>query len=561
MARAGEMRLEFWPERFAPPTARADPDAMDEMMRWAIVDRRPDAPLFEDEYPRNSDEYESIITLFHAGRRSAIDPDMPDLMLGETERDPRGQSTVPDYYALEDHMKPRYQYYLKRATDDGGVNGISGVIEPQELWNKIRGSRDQLKDIYKIFESSYENFIPGDSRRSITRLTMDSQQLCTDPYTCSFGKTPNSYEMTPDPNIVFSNTFETKHQLQTDHKLPEAYGDMVNKSMRDVADQTVKHLGEFSHQPDKLLDAVVYASKMPVANPYDEYETRRAIEFEGTSVAPEGTSKELMSIVARMGFTPADAYTLLRLMELTENDIRFKESVTPYTKLAARPNKDQTLKYISELTCKESANVQLEMKKNLREIIRSMPGPSSASAKRLLMNETIMGVTPKFVEYMTQLSKGKVPDPPDRAVALTDVRLGEQRSTGNKKGQLPTTSRGGRDTASTVRLNESRKTFNYGRVLPAEYKQRGFNGAPTADMHNSTQTAQVNGGVLPSRRDRHTTGVAEHNGDKTDFGYLNRLSKAQGHRRLNDVQLEMQNFMADTPANVRPNTIRPTTRQ
>lgn len=401
----GSMQREFFPYRFEGPTVPCDPDQIDLYQRTALTDQRPEKPLFEWEYPRNSVDSETIINLRTTGKRWLIDPDQLDLNLSEFERDPRGTQTGPDWYKFADDQRVRMGYFSKRFTDDYQIGNPSGVIEPQKMANLQRSGRDDLKDRL-VFVDSYDNMIPGNGGTYNLEFVPGRNRVNTK-LQADIGPANASFSQNTSKEQRFSNIFETRKQLQTDHLLPQSYATLVPRTMKDVADMTNRHLITLDHSPKGLLEVVLKASKIPVANPYDFIEARRNVEVSAESLfaGDHIANKELKSTLKGFKLTPMDAYVLTNLMDLTENDSRFKNSKLTFTQFKGIPDIDTKMKYIAELTAKESPNTRLEMKIKLRDLIKHSSLPASAVQRRILLEEGLVEVNPEFREYMENVSK------------------------------------------------------------------------------------------------------------------------------------------------------------
>jgi hypothetical protein len=303
--------------------------------------------------------------------------------------------------------------------------------------------------------------------------------------------------------------------------------------MADVADATVRHLISIDDSPPALLDMVVRATQFPTQNPYNLASSRRLIEYEGSSVAPENiANKELTHALQRLKITPKDASTLVGLIDLTTTDSRFKNSADTYTQFKGHPKKNDLLKYVAELTAKESASTQLEMKKNLRQIIRSSPS-TSASQKRLLMNESVMSVNPRFIEHMTAVSKGKLPVRADRRLTKEEMKTPVSSSTQvRKRTEKADGTNSKRNGVNTHKGTESRKVVNYAKQYGL--KEKGES-TTTANVTNSSSMSNKMG-KAPERIMLHDK--LQDEADRSEFGHMNRFKSGSAHKRHYEYEQE-----------------------
>ena len=152
--RYGEMPNEALAAKFEETADYNDGEgAYDTFARDQIRDWRPDRPRLECEEPRKSFDSKGYLNLLHTGSRSGEeDPRHSEMFLSETEKDPRGIATDPDFKKLTSQEMARMKYVRWGADADNSITG--GGWDPAALNYAVR--HDVVNAIaprLKIFET------------------------------------------------------------------------------------------------------------------------------------------------------------------------------------------------------------------------------------------------------------------------------------------------------------------------------------------------------------------------------------------------------------------------
>lgn len=157
--------------KFESTNINEDPNQLYDYHRNTITDYRPDNPSLESDRIRYDNHSTERMAHRHTGSRSGLDPYMPDLFLGLTERDPRGTALGPDMKLARNHTLARGKFANFR--DDSDHSIMESVVPDYEIINKIRASYQDVRDRLKIFSTAKGNYPAArnfkgaaDSRRS-----------------------------------------------------------------------------------------------------------------------------------------------------------------------------------------------------------------------------------------------------------------------------------------------------------------------------------------------------------------------------------------------------------
>lgn len=156
-------------------TCFGEPESLvDDFMRDTLRDNTCVPPSFESEMPRYNNGASNLLNVLHNGQRSLVRPDMPEIYIANTERDPRGCQTMPDMRrtvtAQETRIR-RYKDFRSTATSDMGVTE-GAYTEPAILADK-RSTWPRLKALSNWFDRSLTAEMPG---MAVSRNTRSSAQ-------------------------------------------------------------------------------------------------------------------------------------------------------------------------------------------------------------------------------------------------------------------------------------------------------------------------------------------------------------------------------------------------
>ncbi len=144
-----------------------DPEQLDNYFRQNLKNMRPEPTFFESDAPRRDNHSASRLNLRHGGRRTLIDPYIPDTFLGFTETDPRGIALGPNMRRHRDQQFARAKFI--KYYDDSHNHVPESSISPIQMIKNIKDQFYQVKDRMKIFDTSLDAWHNGGTRnREVT---------------------------------------------------------------------------------------------------------------------------------------------------------------------------------------------------------------------------------------------------------------------------------------------------------------------------------------------------------------------------------------------------------
>jgi hypothetical protein len=135
---------------------------MDNYFRQALKNTRPDPAFFASDAPRYDNHSESRLNLRHGGRRTLIEPYIPDTFLELTGADPRGIALEPDMRRHRDQQFARGKFI--KFYDDSHNHVPESGINPIQMVKNIKDQFYQVKDRLKIFDTSLDSRHNGGTR-------------------------------------------------------------------------------------------------------------------------------------------------------------------------------------------------------------------------------------------------------------------------------------------------------------------------------------------------------------------------------------------------------------
>jgi hypothetical protein len=173
----GDMPLEMLTAKFDETAGGYDEYAYDTYARGTLIDRRPDAPAFEWEYPRSGvNQSYGMLQLRSNGHRGDSEIGHPEMFDGFLDADPRGVATSPDMKRVVEQsgQRGRLQFFNNDAT--ATITG-GGRNEGQVQEAKVRGYTD-LRGRLKVFSRTMDGRQPAtqtthEHRSMVERASLD----------------------------------------------------------------------------------------------------------------------------------------------------------------------------------------------------------------------------------------------------------------------------------------------------------------------------------------------------------------------------------------------------
>lgn len=147
------------------PNVYNDPNTVSNFMNAAIRDTSSDAPLFESDLPRKSNNpmAQSLLSTREHGSRYSHAPYHPELFLGDFSSDPRMSTNEPLMGQMADQHKFRHDRYIVGKLQDVADVRAEGVHGEKKVVALARdGFNDTAKRLVDLFDDSFH----GDVRRA-----------------------------------------------------------------------------------------------------------------------------------------------------------------------------------------------------------------------------------------------------------------------------------------------------------------------------------------------------------------------------------------------------------
>lgn len=163
-----------------------DPNTIENFMKEAIRNTRPDAPLYEEDLPRRGRNplSASILSMQEHGSRYKRDPYHPELFLGDLTNDPRLSTTAPLVAQMVDQNRFRQQRYIHGKLQDVGDVRMEGMVGTKRMLKQIKdGYGITASRMGGIFDDSTNGMVrrsnpnPGNSTHVIGDSIQEDQNI------------------------------------------------------------------------------------------------------------------------------------------------------------------------------------------------------------------------------------------------------------------------------------------------------------------------------------------------------------------------------------------------
>lgn len=213
------------------------PFAVGDYQRQMLTDLSCDQPFFESDQKREDTHSEEILSLRYSGHRSGETPDMPDLFLGFTDRDPRGYTTDPRF------NKAAEMTWAKQGSWKFYSDASHTVTErekmPHTIQRQLRNEMENIKSRLKIFSTSRDGRPSGGPGVTHTGVGGDSR------VDQSEGDGATSEEFSPqrtkDATMALSNSLPLGWEQTGDHEFKIASYSLLRSQGKDGDLQTNRY--------------------------------------------------------------------------------------------------------------------------------------------------------------------------------------------------------------------------------------------------------------------------------------------------------------------------------
>lgn len=163
-----------------------DPNTVANFMKETIRNTGSDAPLFEQDMPRQSRNplSQSILNTQEHGSRYTHAPFHPELFLGDMTSDPRMSTTEPLTARMADQNKFRQERYIKGKLQDVGDVRTEGLVGNKRILRQVKqGFNNTATRMGGIFNDSNDTSVrranphPGNSTHKVGDAIQEDQKI------------------------------------------------------------------------------------------------------------------------------------------------------------------------------------------------------------------------------------------------------------------------------------------------------------------------------------------------------------------------------------------------
>lgn len=272
---AGEIPIVEYLRKLEQTCVYEPENMVDQHNRRTLKDRTPEAPTLASDLTRRDNHSKEILSLRHNFARTAAEPIHPDLMLGFTDRDPRGMATDPNMrkVALQSATRMKFKDLKNDNLSDAQITG--GNRSNQTIIKDFRATVSGAKKRWNWFSTSLDGranrvIMPSRStnKRSNAELVEDQTQHLS---------VNDSSQATRDRVIKLSNDLPIGSRTTVSHKF-------------DIADYSQVRASKAIIQNDfrKVMDNTITAHDAGLS----KEDTNRAIAYVMSTIAHKEVEKD-----------------------------------------------------------------------------------------------------------------------------------------------------------------------------------------------------------------------------------------------------------------------------
>lgn len=168
------------------PDVYNDPNTVSNFMKEMLRNTGPDAPIFEQDMPRQSRNAggQSLLSMQEHGSRYSHTPYHPELFLGDLTKDPRMSTNEPLVSQMAEQNKFRQERYIRGKLQDVADVRSEGVIGTKRMVKQIKLGFDNMATrMGGIFDDSTGNMVartnpnPGNSIHKVGDTLKEDQTI------------------------------------------------------------------------------------------------------------------------------------------------------------------------------------------------------------------------------------------------------------------------------------------------------------------------------------------------------------------------------------------------
>ena len=127
---------------------------IEDHFRATLIDRTPEAPTLASDVTRTDRHSKEVLSIRHAGARTAEEPNHPDLNLSFTDRDPRGINVGPNMDQMAKQAGARMKFKDFKNDNTSDMQSTGGYLSEAKAIKDRRSQIGIIKKKWKIFESA-----------------------------------------------------------------------------------------------------------------------------------------------------------------------------------------------------------------------------------------------------------------------------------------------------------------------------------------------------------------------------------------------------------------------
>ncbi len=271
-----------------------DPNTVLNFMKETLRYTGPDAPLYEEDLPRqrNNALSQSIMSTYENGSRYSHAPFHPELFLGDLTKDQRMSVNEPMVAQMANQNKYRQERYIRGKLQDVADVRSEGIVGEKQMLKQIRqGYANTATRMGGIFNDSNDTIItkanpnPGNATHQVGQSIKEDQSIYETKYekilpqygTDIVGKLNNlvgvQWEVQPEakPGISsVSNIYRSKQEVDQSANAVFRLGEQDTKFKTETTDiksgSTIKPIDSFKAARQNAQNVSVVTNKDSMKN-------------------------------------------------------------------------------------------------------------------------------------------------------------------------------------------------------------------------------------------------------------------------------------------------------
>lgn len=231
-----------------------DPHSVENFMKEVIRGTGPDAPLFEQDLPRQriNPLSHSILSMQEHGSRYSHDPYHPELFLGDLTKDDRMSATDPLVSKMNDQHKFRHKRYIEGKMQVSQDSRTEGLVGGKRILRQVKqGYHDTVYRMGGIFGDSTNTLVGGANPKRANSIHQVGDSIKEDQKIYEVGDEKILPHYSADIVNKISNQVGINWQVQPDNKFKVSSISNLYRTKQDV-DQSRNAVYRLGQQDTKF---------------------------------------------------------------------------------------------------------------------------------------------------------------------------------------------------------------------------------------------------------------------------------------------------------------------